>query len=82
MSAPIPDPLTVAHSVADGWRDEANKFRRELSLALDLLERHQWDGVDGCLICDPDGDKQGHKRDCSLAQLLERHGREVQWSDE
>ena len=52
----------------------------DLSLALDLLEKHQGDcWTDSCLSCS--GVDGFHELDCALAQLLERHGREVRWAE-
>jgi len=57
--------------------------RADLTLALDLLEKHQWCAFNSLLSTGPrcrncgSEDTQGHKPDCALAQLLNRGGRAV-----
>ena len=59
---------------------DADALVADLSLALDLLEKHQGDcWTDSCLSCS--GVDGFHELDCALAQLLERHGREVRWAE-
>lgn len=59
--------------------NENVELHAALSRALDLLERHQWDGVnERCPDCkaSPLYEEQ-HNADCELAQLLKENGREV-----
>ena len=56
----------------------------QLSLALDLLDKHQFsysrNAYTYCPEC-KNFQRSRHERNCALARLLERHGKEVRWEE-
>ena len=75
------DSLEIEGGGIDALR-AVRAIEADLSLALDLLEKHQWDAeFMQCVECRNSGDKlmDTHDLGCALALLLSRHGREVRW---